>query len=80
MRVLRPLALGEVVVGEAFPLQWKIGGAIEAHFTTTGVPSQRNQSDSFRLKKSKRGILPVVEEQSRARGSKSGGVANQLQH
>jgi hypothetical protein len=42
-----------------------------------GMSSQRNQSDSFRFKR--RGILPVAEEQSRTRGSQSGGFEDQPQ-
>jgi hypothetical protein len=48
----------------------------EAHFTDAGMPSQRNQSDSFRFK---RGILPVAEEQSRTRGGQSSGITDQPQ-
>ncbi len=39
----------------------------EKHFTASGMPSERNQSDSFRFKR----ILPVPEEQSRTRGGQA---------
>ena len=48
----------------------------EAHFTAAGMPSQRNQSESFRFK---RGILPRPEEQSRTCGCQSGSVEDQPQ-
>jgi len=48
----------------------------EAHFTARGMPSQRNQSESFRFK---RGILPRPEEQSRTCGCQSGSVEDQPQ-
>jgi len=54
----------------------------EAQSTAAGMSSQRNQSDcvclllvSFQA----RGILTVAEEQSRTRGSQSGGVEDQPQ-
>jgi hypothetical protein len=46
----------------------------EALFTATGMPSQRNPSDSFRFKRA------VAEEQSRTRGSQSGGTTDQPQY
>ena len=43
----------------------------EVHFTAAGMSSQRNHSF---VSLQARGILPVAEEQSRTRGSQSGGV------
>ena len=48
----------------------------EAHFTATGVPSQRNQSDSFRFK---RAAFFQSLKSKVTRGGQSGGVMDQPQ-
>ena len=48
----------------------------EAHFTAAGMPSQRNQSESFRFKCC---ILQKPEEQSRTCGCQNGSVEDQPQ-
>jgi hypothetical protein len=47
----------------------------EAHFTAAGMPTQRNQSESFQ----ERGILHGPEEQSRTCGCQRGSVEDQPQ-